>query len=132
MEGKRLYYSKKMCGCTMCRNYHTIDIENIEENIIALFDIHALNNGIIPKPTTLLRATHSQYIDITGTIHIRPMGMVPDPFLDVVNLRLLTLPNPFLCYQSIETHLEPVIELYEEHLEKPNLKLWRDRWFSWC
>ena len=112
----------------MCRNYHTITIENIKKNIIALFDIHALNNGIIPKPTTIPRATHSQYMDITGAIHIRPIEMIPAPLFDIVNFRLLTLSNPFLRYPSIETHLEPVIELYEEHLEKPNLKLWHDRW----
>ena len=122
MEGKRLYYSTKMCGNSMCRNFHTLDIADIEKNIITLFDIHALSNGIIPKPTNLSKATHSQYIDITGVIHIRPMGMIPDPYLDVVNLRLLALPNPYSCYLSIETNLEHVIELYEKHLVKPDLK----------
>ena len=120
MEGKRsLYYSIKMCGDSMCRNYHILDIDNIEKAITILFDIHALSNGIIPKQTTLEKATHAQYVDITGTIHIRQMGMIPDPYLDVVNLRLLKLPDPYSCYSSIETTLELALETYETHLQKP-------------
>ena len=101
-----------MCGNSMCRNYHIFDIDNIEKAITILFDVHALINGIIPKQTTLEKATHVQYIDITGTIHIRPMGTIPDPYLDVVNLRLLTLPDPYSCYNSIETTLEIALETY--------------------
>ena len=119
MEGKRsLYYSIKMCGNSVCRNYHILDINNIENAITILFDVHALINGIIPKQTTLEKATHAQYIDITGTIHIRPMGMIPDPYLDIVNLRLLTLPDPYSCYSSIETTLVLALEAYEDHLQK--------------
>ena len=89
MEGKRsLNYSTRMCGNSLCRNYHILDIENIEKSITILFDIHGLSNGIIPKPTTLEKATHTQYVDITGVIHICPMGTIPDPTLDIVNLRL--------------------------------------------
>ena len=119
MEGKRsLYYSIKMCGNSMCRNYHILDIYSIEKAITILFDIHALSNGIIPKRATLEKATHVQYIDITGTIHISQMGMIPDPYLDVINLRLLKLPDPYSCYSSFETTLELALEAYENHLEK--------------
>ena len=119
MEGKRsLYYPIKMCGNSMCRNYHILDINSIENAITTLFDVHTLIYGIIPKQTTLEKATHAQYIDITGTIHIRPLGRIPDPYLDIVNLRLLTLPNPYSCYSSIETTLVLALEAYEDHLQK--------------
>ena len=117
MEGKRLYFSTKMCNSTGCSNYHSILVEKIEANIMALFDIHALSNRIIPKPTTILEATHMQYIDVNGTIHIRPSGMVVEPLSSIVNFRLLASPERFTCYQSLETPLEPVIYIYENHLK---------------
>ena len=129
MEGKRLYFSTKMCNSTGCSNYHSILVENIEANIMALFDIHALSNIIIPKPTTISETTHMQYIDVNGTIHIRPSGMVVEPLSSIVNFRLLTSPKRFMCYQSLETPLEPVIFIYENHLKKLCLELRYDRHF---
>ena len=123
MEGKRLYFSTKMCDSTSCSNYHSTFIKKIEENIIALFDIHALINGIIPKPTTISESTHMQYIDVNGTIHIRPSGMVVEPLSGIVNFRLLRSPERFTCYQSIETSLEPIIDIYQIHLQKMCLEL---------
>ena len=105
-------------------------VEKIEANIIALFNIHALNNRIIPRSTSLSQATHMQYIDMNGTIHIRPSGMVPESLSNIVNFRLLTSSQPFSCYQSIETPLEPVIDMYEEHLVKLCLELCYDRRFK--
>ena len=90
MEGKRLYFSTKTCDSTVCQNYHMAVVEKVETNMVALFDIHALNNRIIPKATTLSQATHMQYMDINGTIHIRPTGMVPEALSNIVNFRLLT------------------------------------------
>ena len=118
MEGKRLYFSKKMCDSTSCSNFHSIFIEKIEENIIALFDISALINGIIPKPTHISESTHVQYIDVNGTIHIRPAGMIVEPFFGIVNYRLIRSPEQFRCYPSIETSLEPIIDIYQTHLQK--------------
>ena len=129
MEGKRLYFSKKMCDSMFCSNYHSILVGKIETSIMTLFDISALSNGIIPKPTTLLEATHMQYIDVNGTIHIRPSGMVVEPLSSIVNFRLLRLPERFRCYQSIETSLDPIIDIYENHLQKLCLELQYDRYF---
>ena len=129
MEGKRLYFSMKMCDSTCCSNYHSILVKKIEENIIALFNIHALINGIIPKPTTLSESTHMQYIDVNGTIHIRPSGMVVEPLSSIVNFRLLRSPERFRCYKSIETSLEPIIDIYQIHLQKLCLEVRYDRHF---
>ena len=130
MEGKRLYFSTKMCNSTGCTNYHSILVEKIEASIIALFDIHALSNRIIPKPTTISEATHMQYIDVNGTVHIRPSGMVVEPLSSIVNFRLLTSPERFTCYQSLETPIEPEIHIYENHLQKLCLELRYDRRFT--
>ena len=128
MEGKRLFYNTKTCDSTGCGNYHMAVVEKIETNIVTLFDIHALNNRIIPKSTSISEATDMQYMDINGVIHIQPTGMGAPVLSDIVNFRLLTSAHPFSCFQSIETPLEPVIDIYEEHLVKPCLELrydWR-------
>ena len=118
MEVKRLYFSKKSCDSTFCSNYHSLIVGEIETSIIALFDMFASSHGIVPIPTTLLEATHIQYIDINGTIHICPFGMVVELISDIVNFRLLRSFELFKCYPSMETTLEPVIDLYENHLQK--------------
>ena len=127
MEGKRLYFSTKTCGSTVCRNYHMAVVEKIETNIVVLFDIHALNNRIIPKSTSISEATHMQYMDINGVIHIRPTGMVSRVLSDIVNFRLLAEIHPFASFPSLETPLEPVIGIYTEHLVKPRLETRYDR-----
>ena len=132
MEGKRLYFSTKMCDSTCCSNYHSILVKKIEANITALFDIHALSNRIIPKPTTVSKATHMQYIDVNGAIHIRPSGMVVEPLSNIINFRLLTSPERFTCYRSLETSLEPSIYIYENHLQKLCLELRYYRHFTSC
>ena len=123
MEGKRLYFSKKSCGSTACVNYHSILVEKIEANIIALFDNHALSNRIIPIPVAISEATHMQYIDVNGTAHIHPSGMVVEPISSIVNFRLLIAPERFTCYQPLETPLEPLINIYEKHIKKLCLEL---------
>ena len=123
MEGKRLYFSKKRCSSTACVNYHSILIEKIESNIIALFDTHALSNRIIPIPVVISEATHMQYIDVNGTVHIRPSGMVVEPISSIVNFRLLIAPERFTCYQPLETPLEPLINIYEKHIKKTTFRI---------
>ena len=91
MEAKRLYYSTKMCHSTVCQNYHMNVVEKMEAIIMTLFDTHALNNRIVPKPTTISEATHMQYIDVNGTIHIRPSGMVVEPLHHPNGLRVISL-----------------------------------------
>ena len=114
MDGKRFIYTTKTCSSTGCVNYHTVLVEKIEKNIITLFDIHALNNRIIPKSTSLSEATHMQYIDINGTIHIQPRGLESQVLSDIVNFRILKAFSPLASFPSLETPLEPVI--YDKHL----------------
>ena len=123
MEGKRLFYVTKTCNSTV----HRLLVEKIETNILALFDVHALYNRIIPKSSSISEATHLQYIDINGTIHIRPTADGPATSSDIVNFRLLTSPHRFFRYQSLETPLEPLLDLYQEHLMKPSLEVRFDR-----
>ena len=123
MEGKRLYFSKKSCDSAFCANYHSILLNQIETTITVLFDMFAINHGISPIPVSLLEATHIQYIDINGTMHIYPFGTVVEPISDIVNFRLLRSFELFRCYPSMETTLEPVIELYEKHLQKTCLEM---------
>ena len=123
MEGKRLFFAKKPCNSPV----HKLLVEKIETNILVLFDVHALNNRIIPKYSSLSEATHFQYIDINGTIHIRPTADGSATSSDIVNFRLLTSAHRFFSYQSLETPLEPLLDLYQKHLVKPSLKVRYDR-----
>ena len=118
MEGKKLYFSKKSCASTFCSNYHSIIVGEIETSIIVLFDMFAISHGISPIPVSLLEASHIQYIDINRTIHICPFGTVVEPISDIVNFRLLKSIELFKTYPSMETTLNPIIDLYENHLEK--------------
>ena len=124
MEGKRLYYNTKMCASTACANNHLTAIEEIEDNIVVLFDIQVMNSSIIPKSTTIERATHMQYMDINGFIHILPIGLETIMLTDVVNFRLLTALTPLDFFPSLQTSLEDVVDFYENHLVKPIVK--------WC
>ena len=119
MEGKRLYFPTKTCDLTGCVNNHIVAIEKIENYIISLFDIQALNTRIIPKPTCVEKATHMQYVDINGTIHIRSRGLETQVFSDIVNFRLLTVVPPLASFPSLETNLGGVIDAYDKHLVKP-------------
>ena len=118
MEGKRLYFSKKRCDSAVCENYHSILVNQTETTITVLFDMFAVNYGINPIPVSLLEATHIQYIDINGTMHICPFGTVVDPVSSIVNFRLLKSSELFKSYPSMETTIGHIIDLYEDHLEK--------------
>ena len=98
MEGKRLFFAKKPCNSPV----HKLLVERIEKDILTLFDVHALNNRIIPKYSSISESTHMQYIDINGTIHIRPTADRSATLSDIVNFRLLTSPHRFSRYQSLE------------------------------
>ena len=124
MEGKRLYYNTKVCASTACANNHLTAIEEIEDNIVVLFDIQAMNSSIIPKSTTIERATHMQYMDINGFIHILPIGLETIMLTDIVNFRLLTALTPLDYFPSLQASLEDVVDFYENHLIKPIVK--------WC
>ena len=119
MEGKRLFFPTKTCDSTGCVNNHTAGIENIENYIIALFDCQLLDNRILPNPTCLEKATHMQYMDINGTIHILPRGLETQVLSDIVNFRLLTVFPPLASFPPLETKLGRVIEAYNKHLVKP-------------
>ena len=122
MNSNPLFYKIKTCHLTGCVNYHMSIVENVETTMAILFDLHALTNGIIPKSMTISTASHVQYMDINGTIHIRPRAMAPvDPF-DIVNFRLVSSSHPFNTYPSLDTSLEPMINLYLKHHQKSCLE----------
>ena len=118
MEGKRLVYDKKMCNRVECLYPHINLINKLEDNIVILFDMHALSNGIIPGKATIEGVTHSQYIDINGVIHIRQIGDEPF-FFDIINFRILKAPQATLFVKSLETPFEPLMPFYAKHLRGP-------------
>ena len=107
-----------MCDATDCVNNHTSKVKKIENYIIALFESQLLDNRILPKPACLEKATHMQYVDINGTIHIRPRGLETQVLSDVVNFRLLTVFPPLASFPPLEAKLGWMIETYNKHLVK--------------
>ena len=122
MDGKSLFYTTKKCGSTACENDHSKLIEKIEQNIIALFDMSALSNKIIPISVGLSESTHLQYIDSNGIIRVLPRESESWGSLDIVNFRLLKARSPLDSFPPFETPLEPVLKLYDKHIVKPRLE----------
>ena len=119
MEGKRLFYDLKMCDATDCVNNHAPKIEKIENHIIGLFDSQLVANNIVStRPTCLERATHIQYVDINGTIHIRPRGTETQVLSDIVNFRLLTVLPSLGSLVTSEVKIGCLLEAYNNHLIK--------------
>ena len=118
MEGKRLFYTTKMCDATDCANNHTSKIKQIENRIIALFDSQLSDNNILPQPTCLENYTHIQYVDINGTIHIRPRGTETQVLSDIVNFRALTVFPSLRSFLPLEANIGCLLEAYNNHLIK--------------
>ena len=125
MEGNRLFYTIKMCDATNCANNHIFKVETIEKGIIACFNHQLSANNLLhfvsPGPTYLARATHIQYLDTDGTIHIRPKSTEKQLTPNIINFRLLTIS----CWASIFGSCKPhevgnkhILMAYNNHLIK--------------
>ena len=118
MEGKRLFYNTKMCDATNCANNHASKIEQIEKHIITLFDSQLSDNNIVfAEPTRLLQATHIQYLDKRGKIHIRPRTETW-VLSDIVNFRPLIVFPSIGSLEINEVNIGGLLEAYNKHLVK--------------
>ena len=120
MEGNRLFYTIKLCDATNCVNNHVPKVEKIEKHIIAWFNYQLLANNLAPfvspGPTYLSQATHIQYIDTDGTVHISPIERPP---YNIVNFRLLAISrwaNLFGSLEPCEVRIGCLLVAYNNHL----------------
>ena len=120
MEGKRLFYAKKMCDATNCANHHTSKIEQIENHIISLFDSQLTNNNIIfVEPKQITYATHIQCLDKDGRLYVLPRGIDINTVYGIVNFRPIII-SPNITASSLNrVNIGGLLEAYERHLEKP-------------
>ena len=125
MEGNRLFYTLKMCDATNCVNSHVPKVEKIEKHIIEWLNyqlsVNNLTPFVLPEPTYLARATHIQYIDTDGIIHIRPKATEKQLMPNIINFRLLAIlpwANLLGSYNPCEIRIGCLLAAYNNHLSK--------------
>ena len=126
MEGNRLFYTIKLCDATNCVNSHVPKVEKIEKHIIARFKYQLSANNLAlfvsPGPTYLAQATHIQYIDTNGIIHIKPKKVMKElPLYNIINFRLLAISrwaNLFGYLDTCEVRIGSLLVAYNNHLIK--------------
>ena len=126
MEGNRLFYTLKLCDATNCANDHVSMVEKIEKNIIANFNYQLSANNLTPfvspGPTYLAQATHIQYIDTNGIIHIHARATGKQLTPNIVNFRLLAI-SPWAtflggAFEPCEVKIGGLLVAYNNHLIK--------------
>ena len=121
-----LFYKLKLCDATNCANHHVAMVEKIEKNIIDNFNYQLSANNLDPffntNPAYVVEATHIQYIDENGIIHIRPRATEESVVPNIINFRLITI-SPWAvlfgrAFEPCEVKIGGLIVAYNNHLNK--------------
>ena len=119
MEGKRLYFPTQCCEDPTCETHHVAEIEKVENDLVSLFNSHAVKHGVNTKPVIHSGlSTHVQYVDRKGSIHLRSKEDDLAPYSDIVNFRLLKTRRSTVSFPPFETDLGNRIEWYLKHVYK--------------
>ena len=125
MEGNRLFYTIRLCDATNCVNNHISKVEKIEKHIIEWFNYQLSANNLAPfvspGPTYLAQATHIQYLDTDGIIHIQPKVTKKQLTPNIINFRLLAIShwaNLFGSLKPCEVRIGCLLVAYNNHLIK--------------
>ena len=105
MEGKQLYFPTQ----------RSPEIEKFENDLVSLFDEHAIKHKVNPTPVLhTVHTTHMQYIDREGVIHLKSREDDIAPYRDIVQFRLLKAKRKNASFPSFKTNLEDRILWYGE------------------
>ena len=128
MESVKLFYCIKLCDEVDCFNNHLTSIYKIEDHIMGCFKAHVIRdklfNYLSAKDVTVSEATHMQYLDSDGFIHIASLASKETlPGFKVVNFRLLSLPRWYYLSADVKPfELSPgaksFFKAYSGHLIK--------------
>ena len=94
MESVKLFYCVKSCDEMNCFNNHIAKIYKIEDHIKSCFKTHLIRDKFLSYgfwyEATVSEATHIQYIDSDGFIHVVSLAS-KEPILGhkLINFRLL-------------------------------------------
>ena len=128
MESVKLFYCVKPCDETNCFNNHIAKIYQIEDHIKSCFKTHLIRDKLFSYgfwyEATVLEATHMQYLDSDGFIHV--VSLTSKELIlghKLINFRLLSYSPGFSRFANV-----PPFELclgakfflknYSNHLQK--------------
>ena len=123
-----LFYCIKLCDEPGCFNDHLTKIYKIEDYIKFCFKAHVVRdklfNYVLAHNALVSEATHMQYLDAEGFIHIVSLSSKdPIPGSKVINFRLLSLSRWYHLATDVKPfELDPgaksFLKAYVNHLIK--------------
>ena len=128
MASVNLFYCIKLCDEPGCFKKHLAKIYKIEDHIKCCFKAHIVRdklfNYVLSHNATVSEATHMQYLDTEGFIHIASLtSKEPLPGSKVINFRLIALSrwyhfatNVKLC--ELDPGAKSFLKAYTNHLIK--------------
>ena len=110
MASVNFFYCVKLCDEPGCYDKHINKIYKIEDHIKSCFKAHIVRdklfNYVLAHNALVPEATHMQYLDEEGFIHIVSLSSTdPLPGSKVINFRLLSLSRWY--------HLATVVKPFE-------------------
>ena len=128
MASVKLFYCVKLCDEVDCFTNHLAKIYKIEDHIKCCFKAHIVRdklfNYVLDHNATVSEATHMQYLDAKGFIHIASLASEePLPGSKVINFRLISLSKWYHLATDVKPYdLEPgaksFLKAYTNHLIK--------------
>ena len=107
MESVKLFYCVKLCDEVNCFNNHISKIYKIQDHIEDCFKAHVIRdrlfNYVFWHDATVSEATHMQYLDSDGFIHIASLDSKDAlPGYKVINFRLLSITKGFQRFANVK------------------------------
>ena len=128
MASVNLFYCIKLCDEPDCFKEHIAKIYKIEDHIKCCFKAHIVRdklfNYVLSHNATVSEATHMQYLDAEGFIHIASLASEePLPGSQVINFRLISLCRWYHLAANVKPcELDPgaksFLKAYNDHLIK--------------
>ena len=128
MESVNLFYCVKLCDETGCFNNHISKIYKIQDHIVDCFKAHVIRdrlfNYVFWHEATVSEATHMQYLDSEGFIHIASLNSKDAlPGTKVINFRLLSFSKGFSKFTDVKLFelslgAKSFLKFYTRHLIK--------------
>ena len=128
MASVNLFYCIKLCDEPDCFKEHIAKIYKIEDHIKCCFKAHIVRdklfNYVLSHNATVSEATHMQYLDAEGFIHIASLASEePLPGSQVINFRLISLSRWYHLAANVKPcELDPgaksFLKAYNDHLIK--------------
>ena len=128
MDSVKLFYCVKLCDEVDCFNNHIAKIYKIEDHIKGCFKAHVIRDKILNyvfwHVATVSEATHMQYLDSDGFIHIASLNSKDTlPGSKVINFRLLSLTKGFDRFANVKPFelsmgAKSFLKAYANHLIK--------------